>query len=202
MGNRNTRGTFGRLALIIAAAAALMLASGAAMAAPLVDINSADVKALEALPGVGPAVAADIVKGRPYKSVDELARVKGIGKAKLAALKGMVTAGAAQTAAAPDPMGAAKGAASGLAGKAADAGKAAKAAPADAKTAAKAAAAGQAVNLNTAAKAQIEKLPGIGPVKAQAIIDGRPYKTKEDVMKIKGIKEGIYRKIEGLITVQ
>ncbi len=85
---------------------------------------------------------------------------------------------------------------------AADTTKAAKAAPADAKKTAKDAGAAQRVNINTAAKAQIEKLPGIGPVKAQAIIDGRPYKTKEDVMKIKGLKEGVYKKIEGLITVQ
>ena len=36
---------------------------------------------------------------------------------------------------------------------------------------------------------------------AQAIIDGRPYKTTEDVMKVKGIKEGTYGKIKDLITV-
>jgi competence protein ComEA len=41
-----------------------------------------------------------------------------------------------------------------------------------------------------------------GPVKAQAIIDGRPYKKPEDVKKIKGIKEGIFNKIKDFITVQ
>jgi competence protein ComEA len=60
---------------------------------------------------------------------------------------------------------------------------------------------GQKVNINTATKEQLEALPEIGPVKAQAIIDGRPYKTIEDVMKVKGIKEGTFGKIKESITV-
>jgi len=39
-------------------------------------------------------------------------------------------------------------------------------------------------------------------VKAQAIIDGRPYKTIEDVMKVSGIKEKTFEKIKDLITVR
>ena len=57
------------------------------------------------------------------------------------------------------------------------------------------------MNLNTASKEDLEKLPEIGPVKAQAIIEGRPYKKIEDVMKVKGIKEGIFEKIKDHITV-
>jgi len=57
------------------------------------------------------------------------------------------------------------------------------------------------VNLNTASKEELDKLPDIGPVKAQAIIDGRPYKKIEDVMKVKGIKKGIFEKIKDHITV-
>lgn len=58
------------------------------------------------------------------------------------------------------------------------------------------------VNLNTASKEQLEALPGIGPVKAQAIIDNRPYSKPEDVMKVSGIKEGTYDKIRDQITVR
>lgn len=60
---------------------------------------------------------------------------------------------------------------------------------------------GQKVNINTASKEQLEALPEIGPVKAQAIIEGRPYKSIEDIMKVKGIKEGTFNKIKDSITV-
>jgi len=61
---------------------------------------------------------------------------------------------------------------------------------------------GQRVNLNTASQKELEKIPGIGRVKAQAIIKGRPYKSPEDIMKIKGIKKGTYQKIKEYITVK
>lgn len=170
--------------------AVLALAVGSALAAgALIDINTADQKILESLPGVGPSTAQQIVKGRPYKSVDDLANVKGIGKAKLEKIKPLVTVGGMP-------------AASSAATKASSAAQAAKAAPAEAKKAAKAAVPSAPVNINTASKEQLESLPGIGPKKAQTIIDGRPYQKTEDIMKVKGIKQGIYNKIKDQITVQ
>jgi DNA uptake protein ComE-like DNA-binding protein len=44
--------------------------------AELLDLNSASVEALEALPGIGKAYSAAIVKGRPYKGKDELVQKK------------------------------------------------------------------------------------------------------------------------------
>ena len=64
-------------------------------AGPL-DINRADARLLETLPGVGPATAAAIVAERdrngPFLGVDDLERVPGIGQAKLAGLRDLVTA--------------------------------------------------------------------------------------------------------------
>jgi competence protein ComEA len=63
-------------------------------AAP-VDLNGATPEQLDALPGVGPATAAAIVAHRQqigrYTSVDELLDVRGIGPAKLDALRPLVT---------------------------------------------------------------------------------------------------------------
>lgn len=61
------------------------------------------------------------------------------------------------------------------------------------------------ININTATKEQLEALPEIGPVKAQAIIDYRnangPFKSPEDIMKVKGIKEGTFGKVKDQIGV-
>src|SRR4029079_4920184 len=40
--------------------------------AELIDINSASAEHLDALPGIGKAYSAAIIKGRPYKGKDEL----------------------------------------------------------------------------------------------------------------------------------
>ena len=62
--------------------------------APPVDLNTASADELEALPGVGPATAAAILDYRrrngPFKTIDELAEVRGIGDAKLAQLRDLV----------------------------------------------------------------------------------------------------------------
>jgi DNA uptake protein ComE-like DNA-binding protein len=52
-----------------------------------VDVNTADAEELASLPGVGPVIAKRIVDGRPYASVDDLDRVKGIGAKTLARLR-------------------------------------------------------------------------------------------------------------------
>lgn len=58
-----------------------------------VRINSASVSELQQLPGIGPALAQRIVETRSrgrFTSVDDLLRVPGIGKAKLAKLRAYV----------------------------------------------------------------------------------------------------------------
>ncbi len=56
-----------------------------------VNLNSASLEQLEALPKVGPALASRIVAGRPYRSLADLDRVKGVGPAALKALGPLVS---------------------------------------------------------------------------------------------------------------
>lgn len=116
----------------IAALCALLVSLGTAFAA--VNANTASVDDLQAVPGIGPAIAQRIVAERrngPFKSLDDLqARVKGVGEASIrkmaaggltvgpsraAAAKADTTAGArfgAQVGAAADPKAVPKGASS------------------------------------------------------------------------------------------
>ena len=57
----------------------------------LININTASQAELEALPGIGPVIARRIVEGRPYRSVEDLDRVKGIGKKRLEEIQPWVT---------------------------------------------------------------------------------------------------------------
>lgn len=61
------------------------------------------------------------------------------------------------------------------------------------------------ININTAGQADLERLPGIGPAKARAILRYRDenglFQTVEDLMKVPGIKEGTFYKIRNYITV-
>ena len=64
-------------------------------ASPLVNLNTATSEQLDALPGVGPATAKAIISYRsrkgPFKKVEDLLNVPGIGPAKVAALRDQVT---------------------------------------------------------------------------------------------------------------
>jgi competence protein ComEA len=158
----------------------------AAVTLPL-DLNKASAEQLEDnLPGVGPATAKKIVEGRPYAKVDDLAKA-GVPARTIDAIRNMVTVAAPPAVAAPAPSAPSTPPASTPKKKSAPAAKPGS---------------GKAVNINTAPVEEIDSLPGIGPVKAKAIIEARPFKTIEDIMKVKGIKEGEFSKIKDLITVR
>ncbi len=62
------------------------------------------------------------------------------------------------------------------------------------------------LNINQASEAELQTLPGIGPVTAQAIIAHReangPFDSVERIVDVKGIGAGTLEKIRALITVQ
>lgn len=156
-----------------------------------IDLNKATEEELQDLPGVGEATAKKIVEGRPYKSVDELAK-HGVRASTIAKIAPLVVQPHEAAAKMADP-------------KAADKKEMAK----DDKKMAKdekkepakdpKAAADEKIDINTADAADLEELPGVGEATAAKIIKGRPYKSIDDVVKA-GVSQKTADKFAKLIT--
>jgi DNA uptake protein ComE-like DNA-binding protein len=58
------------------------------------------------------------------------------------------------------------------------------------------------IDINSAAKPDLEALKGVGPVRADAIIKGRPYKGKDELVQKKIVPENVYKDIKDKIIAK
>ena len=76
---------------------AVLAAEAKPEASATVDINSATVEELASVPGIGQVIAQRIVEFRekngPYKSLDDLLKVQGIGEKSLAKIRERLAVG-------------------------------------------------------------------------------------------------------------
>ncbi len=62
---------------------------------PRIDLNTATLSQLDSLPGIGPVIAERILelreKSGPYKRIEDLMNIRGIGEKKFLKLKDLIT---------------------------------------------------------------------------------------------------------------
>lgn len=61
------------------------------------------------------------------------------------------------------------------------------------------------VNLNTASAEELQRLPGVGPSRAVAIVayrDRHPFRRVEELMRIRGIGRKTFRRLRPMLTLE
>ncbi len=58
------------------------------------------------------------------------------------------------------------------------------------------------IDLNSASEAELAALPNIGPARAKAIVNGRPYSGKDDLLRRKIVPANVYEKIKDQVVAR
>jgi DNA uptake protein ComE-like DNA-binding protein len=174
-----------------AAAASPGDGKGRADLVDLLDLNSASEKQLTSLPDVGPATARKIIAGRPYGSIEELARA-GVPAKTIRTITPLVTVAGQGAPPVATPAAGGGPPIRGAAG------------PGTARTSRQTAALSAPppkpkVDLNRASEKDLETLPGVGPAAAREIIAARPYALVEDLARA-GLSPEVIAKLAPLAT--
>ena len=168
----------------------------AAVARPLaagevLDLNSAPADEIARLPRIGMSLAKRIVEDRvargPFRGLEDLDRVSGVGSTLLRSLAGRVRFGG-------QGMGGAlseRGARLSITG--------AYAIPPPRSS-------GAPVDLNSASQEDLVALPGIGPVRARAILAYRreagPFAAVSDLERVPGFSRSLVTRLTPFLTVR
>lgn len=155
------------------------------------DPNRASAVELDRLPGVGPATAEALVRDReaegPFRTAEDLLRVRGVGPALLARL------GPHLDLSDPPPR---RSGRSEAGGREATAGRGGTAGGGGVPRA--------PVDLNRADTAALQSLPGVGPALARRIVEARretPFSSVDDLLRVRGIGPATLARLKPLVKV-
>jgi comEA protein len=165
-----------------------------------IDLNEAPHAELLQLPGVGEHLARRIETQRPFRRVDDLLQVQGIGPVTLERLRPWVQVRPAETGG-EEPEGPVNRSARSRSKANSATGKEPAAVTIKGG---KAANLTEPIDINRATAEELQRLPGVGPRISQRIVDEREkgrFKSVEDLRRVSGIGPKILERLRPYVTV-